>query len=377
MKTKVCHITTVHLPFDDRIFHKECKTLVEASYEVVLIAQYDREEIKDGVHIVPLPKTKKRLYRMIYLPIKVLNTALRLKADVYHFHDPELIVIGIILKFLGKQVIYDVHEDYENKILSKYYIPGLIRPFLSRAFGFYEKKVSKIFDAIITADNYVMTKFININSAVIRVANFPPICFAYKFDENVNKNKNKFICVYAGGLIYDRGISKIIESFCYLKNPDIELILAGKASSDIYYKIKKIIIKEKRIKYVGELRWDEVQNLLKIANVGLNLLQPVPAYLYAAENSVKIFEYMAAGIPIISSNFPGLKRIIEDECSCGICINSLDPKEIAKAIEYLITHPEEAKKMGENGRRAVLEQYNWEKESEKLIEIYVKLTGGL
>jgi len=100
---KICHITTVHPPFDVRIFHKECKTLVKAGYEVFLIAQHDKEEIVDEVEIIPLPRVKSRLKRMVILPAKTFLKALRLKADIYHFHDPELLPIGVLLKLINKK----------------------------------------------------------------------------------------------------------------------------------------------------------------------------------------------------------------------------------------------------------------------------------
>jgi glycosyltransferase involved in cell wall biosynthesis len=86
----------------------------------------------------------------------------------------------------------------------------------------------------------------------------------------------------------------------------------------------------------------------------------------------KMFEYMAAGLPVIASNFPLWKRIVEGS-GCGICVDPLKPEEIARAITYLVNHHDLRKEMGENGRKAVLEKFNWEKESKKLIEIYEAL----
>lgn len=81
---------------------------------------------------------------------------------------------------------------------------------------------------------------------------------------------------------------------------------------------------------------------------------------------------MAAGLPVVASNFPSWREIVEIN-KCGICVNPLEPKEIARAVKYLIEYPEEAEKMSKNGRRAVLEKYNWGNESKKLLKIYEEL----
>ena len=114
---KVCVMTSIHPPFDPRIFHKEAQTLVQAGYEVVLIAPYDKESASvDGVHIMGLPRYKRRFYRPLNW-WRILRTALRQKADVYHFHDPELLPVGILLKLTTRAcVVYDVHENHPRKI---------------------------------------------------------------------------------------------------------------------------------------------------------------------------------------------------------------------------------------------------------------------
>lgn len=101
-------------------------------------------------------------------------------------------------------------------------------------------------------------------------------------------------------------------------------------------------------------------------------LHPLRNYVEALP--IKMFEYMLAGLPVIASDFPLRRKIIEAN-ECGICIDPGDSKEIAKAVEYLIEHPDEARGMGENGRRAVLVRYNWGLESRKLSRIYGGLSG--
>jgi glycosyltransferase involved in cell wall biosynthesis len=125
-----------------------------------------------------------------------------------------------------------------------------------------------------------------------------------------------------------------------------------------------------RVHSHGWLQPEEVYKHLARATIGLVCLRPEPRYSIALP--VKLFEYMAAGLPVIASNFPLWKEIVEGN-ECGMTVNPLDPKEIAGAIEYLLEHPALRRKMGENGRQAVLEKYNWETEGKKLLELYEEL----
>jgi glycosyltransferase involved in cell wall biosynthesis len=130
---------------------------------------------------------------------------------------------------------------------------------------------------------------------------------------------------------------------------------------------------EARVQIPGPIPHEEVFDVLVRSHIGLAVLHPDPNYVDSLPT--KLFEYMAAGLPVVASNFPLWKEIVEGN-RCGITVDPLDSKAIAQAIEYLLTHPEEALQMGENGRRAVEEKYNWEAESKKLLGVYSKLLGG-
>lgn len=372
MLIKVCIITTVHPVFDVRIFHKECKTLVKAGYEVFLIAQHDREEIIDEVHIVPLPKVKSRLKRMLLLPIKALSTALKIKADVYHFHDPELIPIGVLLKLLKrKKVIYDVHEDYSKQILSKYYISKIIRKGIANIIKAVEHISSVFFDGIITATDDILRNF-TYHKRAISVKNFAIIA-NFSNIRKVDENKDVFSLIYVGGLTEARGIIQMIQALEFINsNKQIKLILCGKFEPhDLEVKVRSLKEFEK-VEYLGWVESREVPALLSKANVGMVCFSPEPNHINAMPN--KLFEYAIAGLPVIASNFPLWRDIVEGN-KCGICVDPLKPEEIAQAIEYLIEHPDDAKKMGENGRKAVLGKYNWEKESKKFLKFYEEMIG--
>lgn len=111
-RKNICMLSSAHSAFDVRIFYKEAKSLSKAGYEVVIISQHDKEEIVDNIKIITLPMPKNRFHRMTNIVWKLFKLALKEKADVYHFHDPELIPIGILLKLKRMKIIYDVHGDY-------------------------------------------------------------------------------------------------------------------------------------------------------------------------------------------------------------------------------------------------------------------------
>ena len=125
-----------------------------------------------------------------------------------------------------------------------------------------------------------------------------------------------------------------------------------------------------KVRYLGKVPFEEVSRYYALADIGLVCIQPLERHKVSLPN--KIFEYMAAGLPIIASNFPLWKKIVDD-AGCGICIDPTDPEKIAEAILYLLDNPQLGKEMGENGRRAAKERYNWKKESKKLLEVYKKL----
>ncbi len=367
---KICHITTVHSPFDVRIFHKECKTLAKAGYEVYLIAQHDKEEIIDKVHIIPLPKVRNRLERMLFLTIEAFKGALKLKADIYHFHDPELIPIGVLLKiFSKKKVIYDVHEDVPKQIMSKYWIPKKLRGVISFLVNLVEKVFSIAFDVIITATDDILKNF-SFHRNAISIKNYP-ILLNFLDIRREEKGDKVFNLIYVGGLAKIRGISEIVRALEYVdSDKNFRLILCGSFSSIEYEKEVRSLKGFGKTEYLGFVKHEKIPVILKSVDAGIVCLHPIINYISSLP--IKLFEYMAAGLPVIASNFPLWKEIVEGN-NCGICVDPLNPKEIADAIKYLIERPEERKRMGENGRRAVLERYNWEKESEKLLRLYKEL----
>ncbi len=365
--------TVCESPFETRVFYKEAKTLSAAGYEVVLIAKHDKAETVGGVRIIPVFSSRNRFYRMAILTLAVFFVALKEKADIYHFHYPELIPIALLLKLCNKVVIYDVHEAFGEKILTKHWIKPWLRPVVSRCFSWFERGTSKYFDHIITADRFVAKQF-NVNNVSV-VANYPILEISHNEGAQAQKPERtgKTTVIYAGGITEDRGFYKMVDALDELLDIDVELHLLGRIPKG---RMSEYIKDRKNVISFGFLPLEEVFEHLASASVSFALFQPVPAYLYAAENTTKLFEYMACSLPVIVSNFKNLKRIVE-ESECGIAVDPTSPSEIAKAVRLLHDNPRLRAEMGSNGRKAALKKYNWEQEGKKLLAIYKSLSAGM
>ncbi|HQU32329.1 MAG: glycosyltransferase family 4 protein [Planctomycetia bacterium] len=365
--TRICHITTVHSSHDGRIFHKECKSLASAGYDVTLIAQHDKNETIESVKIIALPKHKGRFKRMLKLPLLVLIKAVKGKADVYHFHDPELIVVGLLLKFLGKKVIYDVHEDVPKQILNKTWVGSL---FFRRVVAFFthhaEQFGALFFDAIIAATPDIANKFNPSKTEIIRNL---PILKIIDADTNKNciKQKEKPIVIYAGGLTKIRGIKEIIQAMEYIGDR-AELWLLGDWETDEFKKECENLEGWKSTKYFGRVPLNVVYQYMKKADIGISMLYPIKNYLTSLP--VKAFEYMACSLPMIMSDFPYWQEIFGE---CALFADPHNPRDIAERILYLLNNPEKAQELGIKGRQLIESKYSWEAESKRLIRLYEKL----
>lgn len=362
--SKVAHLTSVHPRYDTRIFHKMCKSLSK-KYEVSLIvADGNGDEIKNEIKIFDVGKPKDRVDRVLNTTKKVLQKALKIDAKVYHLHDPELIPIGVKLKKIGKKVIFDSHEDVPKQILAKHYLNSFIKKFLSFSYSKYEIYQLKKFDFVIAATPIIKEKFLKEDIKSEDVNNFPVVDDFLKLNPKFEKN----IFCYIGTLYKTRGIEEIVKA---IEKVDANLIIAGKFYDESYEKYVKSLEGWKKVDFRGFVGKDEVLDILENSIAGFVTLYPTPSYIEAYP--VKMFEYMASGIGVISSNFPLYKRILEGN---GILVDPLDVDEIASTMNFFINNKEKAKEMGENSRKLVKEKYNWEKEEKKLFKIYEKIING-
>ncbi len=363
---KICHITTVHHTYDTRIFYRQCTSLVRNGFEVHLIVVNQKEvEEKNGIHIHNLKvDMKNRLQRMLKAGNAALEKALEIDADLYHFHDPELLSMGIKLRRKGKVVIYDIHENVPLQMYSKSYLPKVLKPMVSQGVKWVENYAAPKMSGLVSAWPKIEERFSKIHDQVIGIYNFPEVDFLARPEQAVEKTRD--ICFV--GLINEvRGLRQMLDM---LSHVDAQLTIVGYFhSADLEAEMRRHPNWSK-VEFMGFQNREKVAEILQSSRVGMATFLPDPNYLFAYPN--KIFEYMAAELPVVSSNFPFWLEIVEGS-QCGIGVDPQDVAAIAKAVQQILDAPEEAKAMGKRGREAVERQYNWLAQEKKLVQFYQDL----
>jgi len=375
-RLKVVHMTSVHSAADPRIFHKECRSLARAGFDVTVVGPYGEDTARDAVRIKSVSKDSSRLARMTRTAWRVYERARREDADIYHFHDPELVPFGLLLSLNGRRVIYDIHEDLPKDVLSKHYLPGWSRPLISWFARVIEGLACRRFSALVAVTPAIANRFSRINPRTIIVHNFPYAEELIRRESAGPWEQRRQSVAYVGGITVQRAIREMVSAMALLPSElPATLELAGPElpeeadSADLRRNLGW-----SRVHHHGFLDQHSTFQLLHSVRAGLVLFHPEPNHIEAMPQ--KIFEYMGAGLPVIASDFP-LWRKIMGETGCGIFVDPTNPNQIAKAIEYVLSHPREAEAMGRCGQVAVAERFNWSYEATRLVGLYRQIESEL
>jgi glycosyltransferase involved in cell wall biosynthesis len=369
---RVVHITSAHSRDDVRIFLKECTSLAQHGHEVTLLVADglgDQSGQASGmVSIVDAGRFDGRLKRILKAPRRLLELAKSIRADVCHLHDPELLTIALALQKGGCKVVFDAHEDVPKQILAKHYLHPLTRGAISHAVSVYERYVCSRLSGVIGATPTIRDKFMTCARRVVDVSNFPLLGELDSVDGSWRTGTD--IC-YVGGMAAIRGIREIVQAMGYVTHRGVRLNLVGTFIEPEVEARLRASPEWSRVQAWGHQSRAGVRRVLARSSIGLVTLYPTTNYVDALP--IKMFEYMAAGIPVIASDFPLWRGIIES-AECGVCVDPLDPIAIARAIDDFLADPDRAMRMGRNGRQAVLERFNWGIEEKKLLNFYQTLS---
>lgn len=403
----ICHLSCVHTGLDIRIYRKQCVALARAGHTVHLVIAATPDEVREAaaagitVHCLPSPARMGRWQRMLWLAWRCYRLAAAQNAALYHFHDPELLPYGVLLRRRGAAVIYDAHEDVYADIQSKPWIA----PWLRRAAGTMarrvERQAARRLSAVVAATPHIATALAPWAARVAVVHNFPLTAelapaarataefsgFAESAEsaesakngeddesgesgENAdygdkagNAGSDDAIC-YVGAISASRGVGQLIDALAIAR---VRLLLAGRYESPALRALWQARPGWQHVEECGYLDRAGVAAVMARSFCGLVTLLPEPNYVNALP--IKLFEYMAAGLPVVASDFP-LWRAIVEEAGCGICVDPRDPAAIAAAITRLRCDPALARAMGARGRAAVARRYRWEGEAETLTALY-------
>jgi glycosyltransferase involved in cell wall biosynthesis len=371
MGKKVCLIHKVRV-LDPRSFYKEGLSLLRAGYDTTIMGLYDKSRNVDGIKLIGFDLPDSRLKRFIVTNIQMFARALKEKADIYHFHDLDFIPSAILLKIITrKKVIYDVHEAYPEYMLLKTYIPGYLRKTISKLVAAMEFIGSRFFDAIVTNDNFVLENFSHKHKEVIY--NYPLIDFFNYSQNNKPYEKREYDVVFIGSCPTWHFLP-MLETCQLLKRRGRTMkwlllpLVDNKSRELMMSQIKERGLSEYFI-IPDPVPFKEVPAFLYNSRIGIITIPPFEKYL--KNIPLKMFEYMGCGLPIIASNLPPARQFVDGQ-DCAILVKH-DPSAYADAIVSLLNSPKKALDMGQRGKKLVFEQYNWNVEETKLLNLYKNL----
>lgn len=367
MKPLICQMASGHSVEDERILHRMAETAAKYGYESAFAVPHDGRAVSETVQLVPCPKTGKTVSRWQRWTsaAPLLLWALRSKAAVFQIHDPDLLTTGLILKLFGRCVIYDVHDDYEASFKDRFQSRKWIGWWFPSAWWCFEINAARCMDGVIVADRHLAVKFSRCSPIVL--GNYPRVDFTGPAHA---EEEETFNLIYVGGVTQERGLGMALEALQLLSDPRIRLHIIGAGRDEA---LMEKLRAEPRVILHGRVPWRELHMHYVRAHIGLALYQPLASFMYCpGENAVKVLEYMAAGIPVLCSDFPGLKAFVEDS-GCGMVVSPDDPTAIAEKVQRLVENADLRKQLGAKGRELFETEYNWEKHEHRLVALYERI----
>ena len=368
-KARICIFTTVQLPDDVRMFHRECKSLVKAGYDVHLVVPCEKSELREGVQIHAIRRPRSRLVRMTIMPWIAMREALRTKASIYHFHAPELLLVGFLMRWvLRRKVVFDMRESIPRQIMGKEYLPRWSRRIISLCYRVVENICLKGIALIVANDRSVEE-----NKPCYLVRNFPEVHEELMAGAvEMEKRLGQPLLVYVGGVWESRGASVYVELAKRLSEHgrDFRMMIIGpyeeKFGQRLNSRIRALGLEDK-VQVTGLMDYGEAMKLVSRAAIGLCLLKPIANYTFCLAG--KIVEYMIYGTPVLCSAFDHWRPYVEGERT-GLMVDPNNIDEVIRACESMLKNPEELAAMGKRGMEAVHRKYNWGTEFKVLLRCY-------
>lgn len=371
-KPRILHVSTAHQPQDPRVVFKQCQTLTD-HYEVYCAIPRADPTVAPTIRFISLPFFKRVIWRTLLTCPYVLIRCLWLRPAVVHLYVPEFIPFAFIFRLFGAVIIYEVQENLFKKMHLKQFNRGYL---LEQAFRWFDALARRHFYLIFTEHGYLST-YTDLAKPHAVIYNYPSLPFLEPFRRPYQPNSAQPVFFYIGWLSFERAFDALIDGLAIVKQtfPHFVMHLFGRRTfTDVdLEKLPNYDAVRANVYFYGYTDQRRAFPYAAHATAGLALLKPVGDY--PESYTTKLFEYMALGLPVITSNFPLYRDVVERH-QCGFCISPYDSAQLAGALIYLIEHPDVARSMGERGRLAVEQTYNWSTEAKKLLHFYTLILGN-
>jgi glycosyltransferase involved in cell wall biosynthesis len=362
---RAVHVTSVHVWSDTRIFQRMCQGLSQRGWQISLVASNVPSQVVEGVRVQGVRVPKSRILRALVGGFRAVRAARAIDADIYHLHDPELLIWKWLLARGRRLVIYDMHEYVPGAIATRPWIPAGVRQVLARCWRLFERVTLRRTPVVLAERSYA--KHYPWLSRKVVVLNLPDTRTLLAIPRAAQTGR----IVYVGRVSRGRGSLRMIEALRLLRDKglEVELDIVGPVA-DAHREELIAVIGQARLQGVrlhGYLKPLEAWRLAAGSVAGLAVLEPEPNYVESFPT--KMFEYMALGLPVIVSNFPLYREVVEGS-ACGVCVDPLDAGALAAALERLLRDPALADELGRNGRVAVERHYRWDRQLDALEGFY-------
>jgi len=374
---KVCVLSSGHSPRAARLV-QEAQTLVQAGYSVLLIGpgtiNVADSPYREFISICPADKRSSRLSRLV----RLFRFGLRQTSSMYHAHELDSLLVALMLgKLNHAPVVFDCHEYHAEAITENRFKNRHLRGMAYALIDRLEAWMARRCQTIISVNDDLTRRFARLGCHSVTLPNYPTrsITETNPIPEEVQlRLENHLVLVYAGKLSEARGISIAIRVVAKLvpAYPSLRLLLLGRASTVAYAQRLNNLIQElgvgEHVLWVGQVPQKDVFGYLKHSDVGLFLLRPVKER-YNLGEPIKMFEYAAAGLPVIVSDLPAKRRLV-DKMRNGFLVDPANEDAVASSIVRLLSDTALRLELGENGRRAFRGEFNWESVEKRLLDLY-------
>jgi glycosyltransferase involved in cell wall biosynthesis len=355
---------------DDRIFERAAVGLASLGHEVYFVAPAEKDFVDSGVHIKSIPK-RSRIGKHIFGPKDAFNTMKTIEADIYHFHNPNMMFVMKKWVKKGNRVFIDIHENYEARV-EKLPIPGICKAIAIKFYRRLENNFCKYYTGVTVVTESMKKKISPSGVPILVVDNVPYLSRL----EQIQLSKDKHIqptIITSGSHTSARNCMKAVEALPYIVEivPDVQMLFVGRFQpasfeQELHERAKELGVSV-NLKTEGMLPWLENFARISKAHVGCVFYEDNLNNKFTLPN--RLYEYMFCGLAVLGENFPEVKGKLEESKS-GLTVNSSDPLSIADGVIAMLSNNEKLVNYATNAKQAVENLYNFENSLVELNKFY-------